>query len=325
MYIISIQKGNAILPFSGSLIEFNRQAKNRLLDWEGWRQLAHYIEQVKPDVVQANAGDTLKYAVLSKVFFRWKVPIVFRNASTISLYLRNSLIKRWWNRWLFKKVAQVVSVSHKSKEDFIGEFPFLKKNIVVIPVGIEMNEQKLSSNSQVEYLIHVGGFTFEKNHHRLITIFQALQKTYNINLWLVGDGTLRKQIEEQVEKAGLSDQVRFLGFQRDIFPLLMNAKALVMPSLIEGIPAVILEAMHCGIPVVAYDVGGIPEVVKKGETGWLVKAADEPGFVRAVEEVLEGNEVERIKENAKRMVVSEFDNKVIVNRFLEMYQSIIRR
>ncbi len=324
VYIISIQKGDAVLPFSGSLITFNRPTKNRLLDWEGWRQLAHYIDQVKPDVVQANAGDTLKYAVLSKVFFKWKAPIVFRNASTISLYLRHSLIKRSWNGWLFKKVAQVVSVSNNSKEDFIREFPFLKKNIEVIPVGIEVNEQKPSGNNQVEYIIHVGGFTFEKNHHRLINIFQNLQKSTNIQLWLVGDGPLRKEIEKQVEMEKLSDQVRFLGFQQDVFPLVKNARALVMPSRIEGIPGVILEAMYCKTPVIAYDVGGIPEVVKNGVTGWLVKAGDEAGFLKAINEAL-NDPTEMIIENAYRMVVSEFDNKVIVNRFLEVYRSVIGR
>ncbi len=109
-------------------------------------------------------------------------------------------------------------------------------------------------------------------------------------------------------------------------PLIQPAKMLVLPSIIEGLPGVILEAMYCKTPVVAYDVGGISEIVKNGKTGWLVDKDDEDGFVKAVEEVLSCSpeELNQITNQAYQQVVEQYDNKVIAKRFEEVYESISR-
>jgi glycosyltransferase involved in cell wall biosynthesis len=140
---------------------------------------------------------------------------------------------------------------------------------------------------------------------------------------------------------GLEKNIRFLGYQKDVLSFMTGAQALLLPSIIEGLPGVILEAMYCRTPVVAYDVGGISEVVKNNETGWLVNAGDEDGFVRATKEVISGQQptdngqrstggttpslvrqLGVIKENAYQLVVSKFDNKRIAHRFLETYNAV---
>src|SRR5688572_23199460 len=106
--VVSLLPGNAEMPFKGKMIQLGRPLGKRFMDVKGWRELSKHIGQFNPDVVQANAGDTLKYAVLSKLFFGWKVPIVFRNASTISLYMKTTWVRRF-NRFLLSRVAYVVS------------------------------------------------------------------------------------------------------------------------------------------------------------------------------------------------------------------------
>jgi L-malate glycosyltransferase len=110
----------------------------------------------------------------------------------------------------------------------------------------------------------------------------------------------------------------------------------MLPSLIEGLPGVILEAMYCNTPVVAYDVGGISEVVKNKETGLpaeghfspkvglLVRAGDEEGFVKAVQEVLAlpKEALQQLTENAHQLVVREYDNTVIAQRFIDVYHTV---
>src|SRR5688572_9238955 len=76
--MVCLQVGAATLPFTGELVQLGRQLNKRFVDVTGWKALANQVKEFKPDIVQANAGDTLKYAVLSKFFFRWKAPIVFR-------------------------------------------------------------------------------------------------------------------------------------------------------------------------------------------------------------------------------------------------------
>ncbi|HUP11733.1 MAG TPA: glycosyltransferase, partial [Niastella sp.] len=91
--IVFVFPGSAPLPFSGETRHLNGSPKKRMWDVQAWRKLAQIIKAEKPDVIQANAGDTLKYAVLSKLYFKWKQPIVFRNASTISLYIKSAPAK----------------------------------------------------------------------------------------------------------------------------------------------------------------------------------------------------------------------------------------
>jgi hypothetical protein len=126
--LISLLPGTAELPFKGKHIKLERPLTKRFFDWQGWKQLAWEIKSFQPNVVQANAGDTLKYAVLSKLFFRWKAPIVFRNASIISRYIKSPMVK-WWNAWLFNHVDFVVSVTEESRRDFLKLFPFIQGSI----------------------------------------------------------------------------------------------------------------------------------------------------------------------------------------------------
>jgi glycosyltransferase involved in cell wall biosynthesis len=215
----------------------------------------------------------------------------------------------------------VVSVSETSRKDFMQLFPFIKERISVIGVGIECNP--LSYQKRLHNVVlHVGGFTFEKNHKRLLIIFQQLwQQQPALELWLVGDGPLRKEVEQQAVAMQLSN-VKFLGYRSDVLTLMQQATVVVLPSIIEGLPGVILEAMYCQTPVVAYDVGGISEVVKHGETGWLITKKDEEAFVTAVRQVLEGKQVEQVTQQAHQLVVHDFDNKVIAKRFEEVYRTV---
>ena len=128
-------------------------------------------------------------------------------------------------------------------------------------------------------------------------------------------------IKQTVEQERLSDII-FVGPVSRPLDYLCSADVFLLPSIIEGMPAVVLEAMYCRTPVVAYDVGGISEVIRNGETGWLTRAGDEGAFANAVMEVLETPDIESIRQSAFNLVVKEFDNRVIARRFLEVYQRL---
>jgi glycosyltransferase involved in cell wall biosynthesis len=330
--LVPIFPGNTQLPFDGKTINLGGKPGHRLWNFSAWRRLAQIIKQEKPDVIQANAGDTLKYAVFSKLLFRWKQPIIFRNASTISLY-----IKTWpakvWNGFLFRHTDRIVSVSKTSATDFATLYPRFLHKIVIVPIGIEetpilqKKDPALHNGSGLHpVLVHVGGFTYEKNHIRLIAIFQDLLNLYPAaRLHLVGDGPLRKDIEEIVHQKGLTNYIRFLGAQKEVMPLIAAADVLLLPSIIEGLPGVILEAFYCKIPVVAYDVGGVGEVLINHDTGHLVRKGDENAFVQAICEAIEDNEEERfLVQNAHHLVVSGYLNKWIASRFIKVYESVVR-
>jgi L-malate glycosyltransferase len=325
--LVFVFPGNAPLPFTGKMLHLDGNAKSRLWDIKAWRKLAQIIKEEKPDIIQANAGDTLKYAVFSKILFRWKQPLVFRNASTISLYIKSTPAKLW-NGFLFRFAQKVISVSNVSATDFGSLFPKFKNRVTTIPGGIETGEIKngsATSHSNGLVLMHVGGFTFEKNHIRLIHIFEnVLKKNPAASLHLAGNGPLKEQVEEVVRQKGLTDKVVFYGFRNDALQLIQGADVLLLPSIIEGLPGVILEAFYCKTPVVAYDVGGIKEILKNDETGRLVPKGNEELFANEVlAATADTTTNQQLVENAYKLVTTQYLNSSIAKRFIDAYQSVL--
>jgi glycosyltransferase involved in cell wall biosynthesis len=90
------------------------------------------------------------------------------------------------------------------------------------------------------------------------------------------------------------------------------------------LPAAILEAFYCNVPVVAYNVGGIGEIVKPEETGWIVELHDEDGFAEAVKQALvKDSNLDGILYNAKRLVANRYLNKSITKEFVHVYQAVL--
>lgn len=318
--LVSIYDGDAVLPFNEDIINLSSEESNRYFDISGWRKLNQIIAEFKPDVVQANAADTLKYAVFSKLIYNWKQPIFYRNASTSSFYIRSNFSKIL-NSFLLKHVKQIISVSAASKLDLNKLFPFTKDKTLVIPIGIEISKDLPFMMGENRYnLIHVGSFTREKNHEALLLIFQEIRKELpNCHLHLLGEGPLRNQIEVQAKEMGIEDYVSFHEGVYNPLPFITGADLLVLPSKIEGLPAVILEAMYCKTQVVANDVGGISEIVS-ASTGYLVQKDDLNGFANAVIGVLQ-NPLKSKVENAYSLVSTEYMNSSIALRFIEAYRN----
>jgi L-malate glycosyltransferase len=318
--IISVFSGIANLPWNEYIESLEASSNSRFFDFKAWRKLSKIIEDFKPDIVQANAGDTLKYAVFSKQIYNWQTPIVFRNASEVGRYLKSKFQKNF-NKFLYSKVNQVISVSELSKNDITTNFPSLKNKTVSIPIGIEQNGviiPKDLNHDGIQNIIHVGGFTFEKNHEGLINIFKGvLTEKPNTILHLVGDGPKRTEIERLINAEGLTNKVHFHGFVTDPLAYIKAADVLALPSIIEGLPGVLLEAMYCETPVVAYNVGGVSEVLNSN-TGKLIHVNDESKFIAAILEVL-NNPNKCIIDNARERVESKYLNSAIAKRFQDAY------
>ncbi|MBL0744022.1 glycosyltransferase [Chryseolinea lacunae] len=323
--IVSLDDGDANLPFSGGVSSLSVQLKKRFWDRAGWKKLADAILEFEPDVVQANAGDTLKYAVFSKILFRWKAPIIFRNASMVSAYIRSRFAKAF-NGFLLKRVTHVASVSEASRADLVKTFPFLEKKTTVIPGGIEEKHYTpIAHDPNDVYLVHVGGFSFEKNHRGLLRIFRdVLSVRPTVRMWLVGDGVLRKEIEAYAQELSIAHALQFQGYQPNVLDYISAARVLLLPSIIEGLPGVVMEAFYVRTVVVANRVGGVGELVESGRTGWLIERDDEKEFAKAVLSALDKPEqTALLTERAHALVREKYMNEFLAKRFEEVYQNVV--
>lgn len=307
------------LPFY--CLEANEQ--KRLFDFKGYHALSQFVIKGKYDIVQANAGDTLKYTTLSKKIFGWPNPLYFRNANKISGFLTTSL-KKIFNRWLMKEVDFVASVSNECMLDFLTLYPSFSNRIASLPIGTKINENvSVSMISDLDIkkpaLLHVGSFVPEKNHLGLIEIFsEVLQKHPSATLYLIGEGRLRLKIEQLVKEKKLTEKVVFLGKRNDVDSIMKLCDILLLPSLIEGLPGVILEAFANRLSVIAYDTGGIKEVVIPEYTGYLIAKNDPTNFVNAIDEQLQ-NPCTKIVDNAYNLVHSNYTITAVAKKFNEFY------
>jgi glycosyltransferase involved in cell wall biosynthesis len=171
-------------------------------------------------------------------------------------------------------------------------------------------------------LVHVGSLTQEKNHFGLLEIFQIiLEDCEDAHLHIIGEGPLKSGISKKIGELGLEHNISLHGEMKDPFRYIAQADVLLLPSLIEGLPAVILEAMYCKTPVVAYNVGGVAEIVNK-HTGYLIEKGEQEAFKNAVLEILAARPEEKI-ENAYKMVKAEYMNEKIALKFEEVYRRLL--
>ncbi|NDP41105.1 MAG: TIGR03088 family PEP-CTERM/XrtA system glycosyltransferase [Aromatoleum sp.] len=145
-----------------------------------------------------------------------------------------------------------------------------------------------------------------------------------LRLVLVGDGALRPQVEAILEQGGARDLAWFSGERGDVVPLLQGLDCFVLPSLAEGVSNTILEAMACGLPVVATRVGANGELVENGLTGHLVPAADSDGLAHEIVGYFGDPATARRHGRAGRqLVLQRFSLERMVERYHRLYTSLL--
>ena len=159
--------------------------------------------------------------------------------------------------WLFKSFRNMDIISSEDILKF-----FYRANYKVIPYGIKIEEYDLNlvKNNKFTF-IAVGRLEAVKNHIALINIAQNLRKKYLFEIQIVGSGSLMEELDERIAVYKLRDFVKILGLRRDIPELLNKSHCLLMPSIWEGLPIVILEAGASRLPIISTPVGSIPSVL----------------------------------------------------------------
>jgi glycosyltransferase involved in cell wall biosynthesis len=319
---------NFALEFDLNFIPLHADQKSRLWDLRAYKRLNQIVRKGEYDIVQANAADTLKYAVTSKLLFGWKAKIIFRNASLMGR-LMHSIFQKLYNRWLLGQCEQIISVSENCRQDLIRFFPKAKQVSVTIPIGTYLfDDAKVRGHprpDQGPVFLHVGSFVWEKNHEFLISIFHRYFQLHNMGyLWLVGDGKLRAPIEAKVKELKLDDRVIFWGSRKDVVSFLKSADLFIMPSVVEGMPGVILEALSCGLPVLASNAGGIPEIIKHAVNGYCLRALTEEDYVNCMD-ILTTNTTLRAQfiKAGKTLIRDSYNMPLIADQFLNSYKNII--
>lgn len=189
-------------------------------------------------------------------------------------------------RYLWKEAAVVVANSQGLKK--LAGRTYLEKEILVVPNGVDTDLFCPASDQKKDgqKILSCGRMRRQKGFSYLIEALADLPD--KMTLELVGDGPLRGELEALAKRLGLQERITFTGWlsQEELIEKYRQANIFVLPSLDEGMPNVLLEAMACGLPVVATDVAGSCELVSPGINGLLAQPKDKRSLREAIERVL---------------------------------------
>jgi glycosyltransferase involved in cell wall biosynthesis len=234
-----------------------------------------YVRQA--DVIHANWTFSGFIAVI--LGRRYHKPIVVTVHGSDAALIKQSKVLRFITRWILRRATKVIVVSRKLKDE-ITSIGVDGGNIVVIYNGV--NTEIFCKSMKREHtrrILWAGRMSTEKNLPTLIHAFKSVTTQMpDATLTLLGDGDRRKEIESLIAALGLSSEVYLPGFKShtEVAEYMKQCDVFVLPSLSEGFPLTVIEAMAIGRPVVVAAVGALPEFIQHGENGYLVDPRD-PG------------------------------------------------
>lgn len=228
-----------------------------------------------------------------------KFYLITRNINSITEVVKHgernffSKIRTWITLKLYKKSDHIINQCEGMREDFLSVFPNLvdKTSVIYNPVNKKIEkfakEIDFLQIKKQDYLLCVGRLEKQKSFHYAIEAF-ALFVNANIEnqvrLKIIGQGSLEHSLKKLAIDLGVDKRVDFEGFQKDITPYYLNAKATLLTSLYEGFPNALIESITLGTPVIAFDCPSGPrEIIKEGVNGYLALHLELNDLVRCID------------------------------------------
>lgn len=243
-----------------------------------------------------------------------------------------------FDRWMiYPRVHRIVAVSEERKRGLIERQGVRESKITVIHNGIPLDphlsphslprtlRRELEVGERTPIIGFIGRLAPEKGPDLFVDLFARLAKRSPEALGVVvGDGPMADDLRRRAEGLGVAERMRWLPHRQDLPPLLLDMDVVVMPSRTEGLPMLLLEAMAMARPVVASDVGGIPEVIERGRSGWLCAMGDVEGFATTIARVLEHPEASRlVGEQSRAVILARFTARTMADRMMALYDEAL--
>ena len=285
------------------LVPLRSLSRSRAL-WSFFGLIKFYNVQ-RPDVVISSMPHLNVLATFARGFSTTRPKIIVTERNTYSELRKHGSYKDRFLHMFVKRsylsAEAIVAVSEGVADDLCLQFSFERKDIHVIynPVVTDQIFERLAGDVDPrishdlimsKFVIAMGSLEERKGFDTLIRAFYAVTKTDDsVNLVILGEGSKRRELESLIARLRLQTRVFMPGFVTNPFPILKNAQVFVLSSVVEGLPNVLIQAMACGVPVVATDCpSGPQEILEGGKWGYLVPVGDANSMASAILEQLSG-------------------------------------
>jgi glycosyltransferase involved in cell wall biosynthesis len=307
--------------------------KRLKLDLFALRRLVSFLKRRRFDVVHTWIFAANTYGRIAAHLA--KVPVVVTSEMAVDLWKTRAHLRvdRWLARWTDRVVGNSQAVV-----EFYRKCGIAPEKLVRIysgigdepppPVPPHQTRQMLGVSPEAPVLLFAGRLAPQKGLKGLIDALDLLQHVQPGTVTLIaGEGPLRSALEGRARAFQLlqTGRVRFLGHREDVPALLAASDLLVLPSLYEGLPNVVLEAMHQAKPVVATDAPGTNELVVDGQTGWLVPVGEPKALALALRDLIRDPDRRAAMGVAGRARLEpRFDLATMIGEYADLYESLAR-
>jgi glycosyltransferase involved in cell wall biosynthesis len=308
-------------------------------DWSAFWKLYRLIRQEKPDIVHTH---------MAKAGTLGRLAAKLAGASTIVHTFHGHVFHSYFGivktkvfiiieRLLALLTTQIVAVSPSQKEELLRYKIAPCKKVTCIPLGLELDlflkaekekgqlrtELNLEQNHKLVGII--ARLVPVKGHSFLLAAAPMVISIFpRVKFLVVGDGPLRKELEDLADQLGLQRNVIFLGFRKDLSKIYADLDVVVLTSLNEGLPVAIIEGMTAAKPVVAFDVGGVKDLVQDNITGILVPFGEVHKLADSIIHLLKDpQECERLGQNARRKAYPHLDYRRLVGDMEKFYCQLL--
>jgi glycosyltransferase involved in cell wall biosynthesis len=295
------------------------------LDIQAILRIRAIIKKQKITIVHAHTAHAHGLAALAA----FGLPVKLIVTRRVQIPIKKNLL----SQWKYRRCDMIVAISECVKSTLISD-GLREERIKRIYSGVDLTRfESVQKNSDTRKSLEfssdgiligvIAALTHEKDHKTLLQAMQQVtQKNPQAKLLIVGKGVLEDELKSLATSLSIDKNIIFAGFHNDIGAILSTLDIFVLPSLHEGLGTSVLDAMLMSLPVVATNVGGIPEMIEDGCNGFLVPPKDSQMLANRLCQLIENAEMRERFGKEGRKKVEMFDVRKTVQEMTLMYQSI---
>lgn len=278
----------------------------------------------KPKIILAFADHSASLVLLARKIVFWKSsPIYVAEDIFLSKYLKFQpcrTIRKLLVRWLYPSATRIFVLSTAHRDDLMENFSISLKKIIILRNWVSPHFKVIRRAGEKDIdVLFVGRLELQKNLTVFIDVIGELKKIYpNIQAYVVGPGSQREYLEKYVNNRRLGGNITFTGYKANPSSYYNRAKIFLLTSLFEGQPLALLEAMRCGVPIVAFHYNGVKSVIRQGANGLIVKTI-KAATAAILQLFVSKKDWRRMSKNCKSISVREHSTKQLTQLINQLH------